>query len=141
MTVSEKTTKQIAGLTASGKALVVIQLFRLLFGGYLAGTDQYRYNDTESALTVLGIYLLLTVFTALFLFGKKPGLIGIMGLSIILIIFHTVFTILAASGTIEAGLHDPLDNWWATLLRYVFFLFTIIFSVRVQRETKKRRIP
>jgi hypothetical protein len=33
------------GLTSSGIALVVIQLFRLLFGGYLIGPDQFHYND------------------------------------------------------------------------------------------------
>jgi ABC-type polysaccharide/polyol phosphate export permease len=126
------------GLTSSGKTLVVIQLFRLLFGGYLVGTDQYRYGDTESALTVLGIYLLLGMFTTLFLFGRRSGLIGITWLSVIIIIFHTVFTVLAAGGTIEAGLHDPLDNWWATLLRYIFFLSTIIYVVRVRRENRKK---
>ena len=124
------------GLTSSGKALIVIQLFRLLFGGYLVGTDQYRYNDTESALTVLGIYLLLGIFTTLFLFGRRSGLIGIIWLSVILIMFHTVFTVLAASGTIEAGLHDPLVNWWATLLRYIFFLLTIIYAVKTRRENR-----
>ena len=126
------------GLTSSGKTLVLIQLFRLLFGGYLVGTDQYRYNDNESALTVFGIYLLLGIFTSLFLFGRRSGLIGIAWLSVILIIFHTVFTVLAAGGTIEAGLHDPLDNWWATLLRYIFFLLTIIYVVRVRRENRKK---
>ena len=126
------------GLTSSGKTLVLIQLFRLLFGGYLVGTDQYRYNDNESALTVFGIYLLLGIFTSLFLFGRRSGLIGITWLSVILIIFHTVFTVLAAGGTIEAGLHDPLDNWWATLLRYIFFLLTIIYVVRIRRENRKK---
>ena len=123
------------GLTGSGKALVVTLLFRLLFGGYLIGTDQYNYNDIESALTVLLIYVLLGVFTALFLFGKKFGLTGILGLSIILIILHSIFIIMTIGQTIDAGMHDPLDNWWATLLRYLFFLLTLIFSIRVYRET------
>ena len=40
--------RQQEGLTSSGKALVVTQLFRLLFGGYLIGLDQYHYNDLET---------------------------------------------------------------------------------------------
>jgi hypothetical protein len=61
----------MVGLTGSGKALVVTLLFRLLFGGYLVGMDQYRFNDIESALTVLLIYVLLGIFAALFLLGKS----------------------------------------------------------------------
>jgi hypothetical protein len=59
------------GLTWNGTALVVTLLFRLLFGGYVVGMDQYRFNDLESAWTVLLIYALIGVFTILFLFGKK----------------------------------------------------------------------
>jgi hypothetical protein len=122
-------------LTSSGKALVVTMLFNLLFGVYLAGKDQYDYNDTESALTVLLIYIMLGIFTALFLFGKRIGLTGILGLSTILIIFHTVFIIISF-GQVDGGVHDPLANWWATLLRYPFFLLTLIFSSRIYRERR-----
>ena len=128
-------------LTISGKALMVTQVLRLLFGGYLAIQDQYRYHDTESAVTVLVIYILLGIFTAMFLFQKKFGLPGILGLSIVLILFNTVFTLLALKGTIAAGLHDPLDNWWANVLRYVFFVLTLVFAIRVQRETRNKRLP
>ena len=123
------------GLTGSGRALVVTMLFQLLFGGYLTAQDYYAYNYTGSALTVLGIYGLLGVFTAMFLFGKRLGLAGILWLSTILIIFHTVFIILAF-GPVDAGVHDPLANWWATLLRYPFFLLTLIFSIRIYRERR-----
>ena len=54
-------------LTWSGKALVVTLFFRLLFGGYLAGMDQYSFNDVESALSVLLIYGLIGIFATLFL--------------------------------------------------------------------------
>jgi predicted permease len=130
---------QSTGLSASGKALVVTQIFRLLFGGYLIGTDWYHYNDSESALTVLVIYVLLGIFTAMFVYRKKFGLGGILWLSIILIVFTTVFTVLTMVGTIEGGPHNPADNWWATILRYVFFLLTLIFSVKVYRESGQRR--
>jgi hypothetical protein len=122
-------------LTSSGKALVVTMLLQLLFGGYLVAKDFYAYDDTGSALTVLVIYVLLGVFTAMFLSGKRFGLAGILGLSTILIIFHTVFIILSI-GPMDAGLHDPMANWWSTLLRYPFFLLTLIFSIRIYRERR-----
>jgi len=122
-------------LTGSGTALVVTLLFRLLFGGYLVGMDQYRFNDIESALTVLLIYVLLGIFAALFLLGKRYGLIGVMGLEVIFIILNSIFIIVTLGQTTDAGLHDPLANWWATLLRYLFSLLTLIFSIRVYRKT------
>jgi len=123
------------GLTGSGKALVVTLLFRLLFGGYLVGMDQYRFNDIESALTVLLIHVLLGIFAALFLLGKRYGLIGVMSLEVIFIILQSVFIIVTLGQIADVGLHDPLANWWATLLMYLFSLLTIIFSIRVYRET------
>jgi len=123
------------GLTGSGKALVVTMLFQLLFGGYLTAQDYYAYNDTGSALTVLGICGLLGGFTAMFLFGKRLGLAGILWLSTILIIFHTVFIVLSF-GPVDAGVHDPTANLWATLLRYPFFLLTLISCIRIYRERR-----
>jgi hypothetical protein len=125
----------MVGLTGSGKALVVTMLFRLLFGGYLVGMDQYRFNDIESALTVLLIYVLLGIFAALFLLGKRYGLIGVMGLEVIFIILQSIFIIVTLGQIADVGLHDPLANWWATLLMYLFSLLTLIFSIRVYRET------
>jgi hypothetical protein len=123
-------------LTSSGKALVVTMLFQLLFGGYLIAKDFYAYDDTASALTVLAIYVLLGVFTTMFLFRKQFGLAGILWLSTILIIFHTVFVILSI-GPVDAGVHDPMANWWSTLLRYPFFVLTLIFSIRIYRERRE----
>lgn len=123
-------------LTASGKALVAILFCRLLFGGYLAGKDQYGYNDAGSAMTVLVIYVLLGVFAAMFLFGKRYGLTGIISLSVILIVFHSIFTILALTQITDAGMHGPLENLWATVLRYAFFILTLILSIRVYRENR-----
>lgn len=126
-------------LTGSGKALVVTLLFRLLFGGYLAGMDQYSFNDVESALTVLLVYGLIGIFVTLFLLGKRYGLKGIIGLDVIFIIIQSVFTIVTLSQIVDPGLHDPLVNWWATLLMYLFSLLTIIFSIRAYRETNLSR--
>ena len=125
------------GLTRSGKALVVTMLFQLLFGGYLIAKDYYAYNDTGSALTVLVIYVLLGVFTSMLLFGKWLGLAGILWLSTIFIIFQTVFVIITSFGQVDAGLHDPSANLWVILLRYPFFLLTLIFSIRIYRERRE----
>jgi hypothetical protein len=129
----------MVGLTGNSKALVVTLLFRLLFGGYLIGMDQYNFNDVESALTVLLIYGLIGIFATLFLLGKRYGLIGIIGLDVVFIILQSVFTIVTLSQKVDPGLHDPLVNWWATLLMYLFSLLTIIFSIKAYRETNISR--
>jgi hypothetical protein len=38
----------------------------------------------------------------------------------------------------DAGLHDPLANWWATLLMYLFSLLTLIFAIRAYREFRRQ---
>ena len=122
-------------LTCSGKALVGTLLFRSIFGGYLIGMDQYRFNDVESALTVLLIYGLIDIFAILFLLGKRYGLLGIIGLDVVFIVIQSVFTIAALSQMTDPGLHDPVTNWWATLLMFLFSLLTLIFAFKTYRET------
>jgi hypothetical protein len=122
-------------LTWSIKALVVTLFFRLFFGGYLIGLDQYLFNDVESALTVLLIYGLIAIFAALFLLGKRYGVIGVIGLDVIFIILQSMFIIVTLSQIADAGLHDPLANWWATLLMYLFSLLTLIFAIKIYKET------
>jgi putative exporter of polyketide antibiotics len=121
-------------LTKIGKALVVTLLFRLLFGGYLIGMDQYRFNDVESALTVLLIYGLIGIFATLFISGIRYGLLGLIGLDSIFITLQIAFTILSLSKIVDPGLHDPLVNWWATMLMCLFSLLTLIFSLSANRE-------
>jgi hypothetical protein len=105
-------------LSGSGKALAVTLLFRLLFGGYLVGKDQYYFNDIDSALTVLLINVLLGISAALFLLGRarerRYGLIGLMGLSVFIILSQSIFLIVTLGHNIYH--HDPLGNWWAILL-------------------------
>jgi hypothetical protein len=122
-------------LTKIGKALVVTLLFRLLFGGYLIGMDQYRFDDVESALTVLLIYGLIGIFATLFISGIRYGLLGMIGLDSIFITLQIAFTILSLSKIVDPGLHDPLVNWWATLLMCIFSMLTLIFSLIANRET------
>ncbi|MCW4024428.1 MAG: hypothetical protein NWF01_05260 [Candidatus Bathyarchaeota archaeon] len=123
-------------LTGSGKALVVILLFRLFFGGYLIGMDQYRFNDFESTLTVLLIYGLVGIFTALFLLGKRIALMGMVGLDAVFIVLQSVFIVAALSQMADFGPHDPVSNWWGTILMYVFSVLTITFALKAYREIK-----
>jgi hypothetical protein len=122
-------------LTWSSKALIVTLFFRLLFGGYLIGMDQYLFNDVESALTVLLIYGLIAIFAVMFLLGKRYGIIGIIGLDVVFIILQSLFIVATLSQTADAGLHDPLANWWATLLMYLFSLLTLTFAIKIYKET------
>jgi hypothetical protein len=127
-------------LSWSGKALVVTLLFRLLFGGYLIGKDQFYYYDIESALTVLMINVLLGISAALFLYGKRYGLIGLMGLSAFIIISQSAFIIVSLGQPPDQRVHEPLANWWAILLHYLFSILTLIFSSRVYREPRGRAV-
>jgi hypothetical protein len=121
-------------LNWSGKALIVTILFRLLFGGYLMGMDQYRFNDVESALTVFLIYVLIGLFATLFLLGKRYSLKGVIGLDVIFITIQSLFIIVTLGQIADAGQHNALDNWWATLLMYMFSILTIIFAVKTYRK-------
>jgi hypothetical protein len=123
-------------LTRSGKGLIVTLLFRLIFGGYLVAMDQYRFDDVNSALTVLVIYGLIGLFATLFISGKNDGLLCLIGLDTIFILSQFVFTILSISQIVDPGLHSPLTNWWGTLLMALFSGLTILFSLRAIRETK-----
>jgi len=121
----------------NSKALIVTLLFRLLFGGYVVGMDQFLFNDNESALTVLLIYVLMAIFVTLFILGKRYGLISLIALETIFIVLNSVFLILTLGQITDAGMHNPLDNWWTTLLRFSFSILTLVLSFRTYRETKK----
>ena len=122
-------------LTWSSKALVVTLFFRMLFGGYLMGMDQYSFNDVGSALTVLVIYGLIGVFATLFLLGKRFGLIAIIALDAVFIVLQSVFTIASLSQITDPGLHNPIANWWATLLMFMFSILTIALAIKTKKDT------
>ena len=129
-------TTQMEGLTISGIALVVVQLFRLLFGGYLIGYDLYHYIDLESALSVLLIYVIISVLTALFLIGKKKaGLVGLIVLSVLLLLMETVYMIVYFAAPIpDQSWHDPTAVLWATGANYLFPLLTLFLAIKVYGE-------
>jgi UDP-N-acetylmuramyl pentapeptide phosphotransferase/UDP-N-acetylglucosamine-1-phosphate transferase len=121
---------QTEELTRSGIALVVIQLFRLLFGGYLIGFDMYYYNDMESALSVLLIYVVVGIFTSLFFTSRKrSGLFGLIALSVILIIMQSIYIIVYFSQpTPDPSWHNPFTNLWTSVLNYAFPILTLVFA-------------
>lgn len=129
-------TKQIEGLSSSGIALVVTQLFRLLFGGYLIAFDLYYYNDLESASTVFMIYVIIGILTTLILVGrKKPGLFGLIALSVLLLIMETIYIgVYVSAITPDPSWHDPFASWWSLVSNYMFPLLTLVFSFKIYRE-------
>ena len=133
--MTAKETRQTEGLTITGIALVVTQLFRMLFGGYLIGFDLYFYSDLESALSVFMIYAIIGIFTAMFLLGRKSGLLGLIALSIILIIMQTIYILVYFSQPVpDPSWHSPIASWWATVSNFLFPLLTLVFAINVYRE-------
>jgi hypothetical protein len=132
----------IQELSNDAVALVIIQLFRLLFGGYLIGLDQFHYNDPESAMSVLMIYAIIGILTALFLMGKRRiGLLGLIVLSIILLIMESIYTIVYASEiTPDPSWHSPFAIWWATVLNFLFPLLTLGLALKVHKEDNIRKL-
>jgi hypothetical protein len=136
MTMNTNNVSHIQELSTSAVVLVIIQLFRLLFGGYLIGLDQFHYNDTESAISVLIIYAIVGILTALFLMGKRRiGLLGLVVLSIILLIMESVYTIVYVSqATPDPSWHSPFAIWWATVSNFLFPLLTLALAFKVHKE-------
>ena len=134
--MSENGINQKEILSTSAIVLVAIQLFRLLFGGYLIGFDLYFYDDPESAITVFLIYFIIGVFTVFLLIGKKKaGLVGLIALSGILLIMQFVYLIVFYSQTtIDPSLHDPGKNLIATIANLLFPIFTLGIAIKVLRE-------
>ena len=108
-------------LSKTGRTLITVVLFRLIFGGYLTAMDQYRYIDVDSAYTVIIIYALIAAFTALYLQGKPIGLKALIALDAVFLILNTAFVAIALSGYADVGMHSPLNNLPETILRYTFF--------------------
>ena len=124
-------------ISVAGKALIAVLLFRLMFGGYIAGMDQYSFNDTTSALTVLFIYGLLGVFVVVFLLGSRAGLLGIIGLDTVFLVLQIAFMAISLGQIADAGPHSPNNNVEATILMITFSILTLALAVRTCKETKQ----
>ncbi|MGY5859002.1 MAG: hypothetical protein RTU63_06510 [Candidatus Thorarchaeota archaeon] len=134
--MNETEFKQIDVLTSSGIALVVTQIFRMLFGGYLIAFDTFYYNDLESASSVFGIYLIIGILTTMFIVGKRKwGLIGLIVLSFFLIIMETIYIGVYISAAVpDPSWHDPFLTSWTLVPHYLFPLLTLIFGYKAYRE-------
>lgn len=122
-------------LTNNSKSLIILLFFRLLFGGYIVGMDQYRLNDFDSAITVLMIYLLMGIFSSLYLSGRRFGLKALIGLEAVFLCLNIVFTAISLSQPADVSLHSPMNNLSQTILRYTFSFLTLLFAIRTYRET------
>ena len=125
-------------LTTNGKMLVVLQLFRILFGGYLIGFDLYYYNDLESAFTVMLIYVVIGVLTAfLFWDRERTGLLGLVVLSVALLALETVYMVVYYSQAVpDPSLHNPMANVVSTVCNFAFPLLTLWLAGMVLRESR-----
>jgi hypothetical protein len=132
--------KKIMELTSNGKVVVVTSLFRMIFGGYLIGNDLYRFSDANSALQVLLIYGVIAFLVTLFIFSKRLGRLGLLGLigwDVLFIGAQFIFSFLSVSKLVDPGLHDPVTNWWSLLLTFSFAMVTLISSFKAYRETRR----
>lgn len=124
-------------ISTAGKALVAVLLFRLLFGGYIAGMDQYSFGDTTSALTVLFIYGLLIAFAVVFLLGSKIGLLGLIGLDCVFLVLQIAFMAVSLGQIADAGPHSPASNVETTIVMMTFSVLTLALAVKTYRENKQ----
>ena len=120
--------------TSNAKYLTIILFFRFLFGGYIAGMDQYLFNDIESARTVILIHALMGVLFSLYLFGRRIGIKALMYVEAIYLLLNLVYSALSIGQVIDPGLHDPLADVWLTLMQVMFSVLTLYYSIKVNRE-------
>jgi hypothetical protein len=128
-------------IITAGKALVAVLLFRLMFGGYIAGMDQYSFGDTTSALTVLFIYGLLGAFTVVFLLGSRIGLLGLIGFDCAFLVLQIAFMAVSLGQIADAGPHSPANNVEATIVMVSFSVLTLALALKTYKETKKQKAP
>ena len=113
----------------AGKTLVAVLLFRLMFGGYIAGMDQYSFGDTTSALTVLFIYGLFGVFAVVYLLGSRIGVLGIIGLDSVFLVLQVAFMAMSLGQIADAGPHSPVNNAVATVVMVTIAMTLIVVIV------------
>jgi len=119
--------------TRNVKYLTIILLFRLLFGGYIAGMDQFLFKDPESARTVVMIHGLIGALFSLYLMGRSSGIRALMYLEAVYLFANLLYSALSILKVIEPGLHDPLSNIWLTIVQIAFSALTLYITVLINR--------
>jgi hypothetical protein len=123
--------------TRNAKYLTIILFFRFLFAGYIAGMDQYLFNDTDSARTVLLIHALIGVLFSLYLFGRRIGIKALMYVEAIYLSLNLAYSALSIGQVFDPGLHDPLADVWLTLMQIMFSVLTLYYSIKVNKGNNR----
>jgi len=123
--------------TSNAQYLTIILFFRFLFGGYIAGMDQYLFNDIDSARTVLLIHALMGVLFSLYLFGKRIGIKALMYVEAVYLFLNLTYSALSIGQVFDPGLHDPLADVWLTLMQVMFSAVTLYYTIKINRENNR----
>ena len=120
--------------TSNTKYLTIILFFRFLFGGYIAGMDQYLFNDPDSARTVLMIHALMVILFSMYLFGRRIGIKALMYVEAVYLFLNLAYSALSIGQVFDPGLHDPLSDIWLTLMQIMFSGLALYYAIKVNRE-------
>ena len=120
--------------TRNAKYLTIILFFQLLFGGYIAGMDQYLFNDIDSARTVILIHALMGALFSMYLFGRKIGIKALMYVEAIYLLLNLAYSALSIGQVFDPGLHDPLADVWLTVMQVMLSVLALYYTIKVNRE-------
>jgi len=120
--------------TRNTKYLTIILFFRFIFGGYIAGMDQYLFNDPDSARTVLMIHALMVILFSMYLFGRRIGIKALMYVEAFYLFLNLAYSALSIRQVFDPGLHDPLSDIWLTLMQIMFSGLALYYAIKVKRE-------
>ena len=123
--------------TSNARYLTIILFFRFIFGGYIAGMDQYLFNDPESARTVLLIHALMSGLFSLYLFGRRIGIKALMYVEAIYLFLNLAYSALSIGQVFDPGLHDPLADVWLTMMQIIFSALTLYYTIKVNKENTR----
>ena len=119
------------------KYLTVILFLRFLFAGYIAGMDNYLFNDIDSARTVLLIHVLIVVLFSMYLCGRRIGIRVLMYVEAFYLFLNLAYSALSIVQVFDPGLHDPLADVWLTLMQIIFSALTLFYSIKVNNENNR----
>ena len=120
--------------TSNTKYLTIILFFRFLFAGYIAGMDQYLFNDPDSARTVLLIHVLMVALFSLYLLGRRNGIKALMYVEAFYLFLNLAYSALSIGQVFDPGLHDPLGDVWLTVMQVLFSALALYYTIKIYRE-------
>ena len=120
--------------TSNTKYLTIILFFRFLFAGYIAGMDQYLFNDPDSARTVLLLHALMVALFSMYLLGRRTGIKALMYVEAFYLFLNLAYSALSIGQVFDPGLHDPLADVGLTLMQVMFSALTLYYTIKINRE-------